>query len=56
MVPVLVEYEKGEITEDRLNGEEVLKVRGIYQDWWNQYGDSENSDKMPLDGTDYFWR
>ncbi|MCF8361428.1 MAG: DUF4943 domain-containing protein [Prolixibacteraceae bacterium] len=56
LVPVLVEYEEGEITEDRLNGEEVLKVRDIYQDWWKQYGDSENPDKMPLDGTGYKWR
>lgn len=56
LVPMLVEYEEGEIVEERLNGKEVLKVRGIYQDWWKQYGDSENPDKMPLDGTGYFWR
>jgi hypothetical protein len=56
LVPVLVKFDGDKIIDNRLSGKEILSVRDIYQDWWNEYGNIENPDKMPLDGTGYLWR
>lgn len=41
--------------DERLNGEEILKVREIYQDWWEEYGATDNN-ISPLEETIYQWR
>lgn len=42
--------------DHRLSAMEVLVVRAIYQEWWDQYGHLDNPGKLPLDGTPYRWR
>jgi hypothetical protein len=34
---------------------EILIVRDIYKDWWNNFKDSDWKDKNPLEGTSYIW-
>ncbi len=54
LVGVLVNENYG--SAQRLSGMEVLAVRSIYQEWWDEYGQLENPGKLPLEGTDYTWR
>jgi hypothetical protein len=42
--------------DQRLNGEEILEVREIYQNWWDKYGETDTKDIYPLKGTAYYWR
>jgi len=42
--------------EKRLSGKDILEVRKIYQEWWEEYRHSENTNKLPLEGTNYIWK
>jgi hypothetical protein len=41
--------------DKRLYGEEILKVRKIYQDWWEENKDGNWEEINPLEGTPYEW-
>lgn len=53
LTPILENQNKG---HERLNGKEILEVRTLYQDWWEEYSKSGNTSKLPLEGTIYQWR
>jgi hypothetical protein len=38
-----------------LKGGEILIVRDIYKDWWDNLKESNWKDKNPLEGTFYRW-
>lgn len=40
-----------------ISAKEILEVRTYYQDWYQQYGDTEKDDEIPhpLSGTSYRW-
>ena len=38
-----------------LKGDEILTIRDIYKNWWNNFKDSEWKDKNPLEDTSYRW-
>lgn len=40
----------------RLDADEIIAVRKIYQQWWNEYGHLADPQKLPLEGTVYNWR
>ena len=42
--------------DQRLDAAEILAVRKIYQEWWNEYGHQAESEQLPLEGTVYAWR
>lgn len=54
LTPILIN--QSYTTEKRLNGKEILEVSKLYQDWWEEYGQTENTNNLPLDGTIYQWR
>ena len=39
----------------RLSGKEILEIRTIYLNWWNEYGKEGELGNPPLKGTDYSW-
>ncbi|KOH42674.1 DUF4943 family protein [Sunxiuqinia dokdonensis] len=41
---------------ERLSGKEILQVRKIYLEWWEEYSNSSNFKRLPLDETAYRWR
>lgn len=51
--PVLVNVNDSPV--HRLSGTEILSVREIYLDWWDQYGNLDDPGTHPLDGTGYEW-
>ncbi|MDM8002052.1 MAG: DUF4943 family protein [Bacteroidota bacterium] len=51
--PVLVNI--NETPDHRLSGKEMLSVRNIYQEWWDQNGQTDDPGTLPLDGTVYRW-
>ncbi|MGQ8338523.1 DUF4943 family protein [Sunxiuqinia sp. A32] len=38
-----------------INGNEVLQVRELYKDWWDEYQTSNWREINPLEGTTYRW-
>lgn len=38
-----------------LNGDEILIVRDIYKNWWDNYKDGDWNDTNPLEETSYRW-
>ena len=54
LVPIIINKSIGE--ENRLSGSEILEVRIIFQNWWNEYGKLGEYGIFPLDGTSYKWR
>lgn len=54
--PYLVDTSRTESERNKgLNGEEILIVRGIYEDWWNTYKNADWESKNPLEETSYSW-
>lgn len=51
--PVLVNVT--EAPDHRLSGMQILSVRKLYQDWWDQNGQLDDPATMPLEGTGYQW-
>jgi hypothetical protein len=51
--PVLINVNESPV--HRLSGTEILSVREIYQEWWDQYGNLDDPETLPLDGTGYEW-
>ncbi len=51
--PVLVDEINN--PDQRLDSDEILNVRKLYQDWWNANGHLENPASLPLDGSGYGW-
>ncbi len=51
--PVLVNINN--TPDNRLSGMEMLSVRNIYQEWWDEYGHLDDPGTLPLDGTSYRW-
>ncbi|MDM8001313.1 MAG: DUF4943 family protein [Bacteroidota bacterium] len=51
--PVLVNV--NDTPYHRLGGRDILSVRNIYQEWWDEYGHLDNPGTLPLDGTSYQW-
>ncbi len=41
--------------DQRLDSDEILSVRKLYQDWWNANGHLDNPPSLPLDGSGYGW-
>jgi hypothetical protein len=41
--------------EEGLPGTEILIVRTIYLNWWEEYQQTGNKEKLPLEGTAYHW-
>lgn len=39
----------------RLDSDEILNVRRLYQEWWDRNGHLENPPALPLDGSGYSW-
>jgi hypothetical protein len=39
----------------RLDSDEILNVRRLYQEWWDRNGHLENLPALPLDGSGYSW-
>lgn len=54
LTPILVDLDRN--PGARLSGTEILYVRNIYQDWWDEYGEAGNIGKYPLEETQYRWR
>ncbi len=54
LTPILINQSYS--TEKRLNGENILEVRIIYQEWWEKNKQSENIHDFPLEETIYRWR
>ncbi|MFB6319619.1 DUF4943 family protein [Saccharicrinis sp. FJH54] len=54
LTPILVN--RSYSAEKRPGGEEILEVREIYQNWWEEYGLSADTHPLPLAETDYYWR
>lgn len=54
LIPVLRDAEGS--PDRRLTAAEILAVRNIYQEWWEEYGHNDNPEKLPLDGSGYTWR
>lgn len=52
--PVLVNVNDN--TDHRLSGMDILSVRNIYKEWWDEYGHRDDPPKLPLEGTVYSWR
>ncbi|MCU0459887.1 MAG: DUF4943 domain-containing protein [Bacteroidales bacterium] len=50
--PVLVEINN---PDRRLDGNEIMAVRELYQKWWDENGHLENPQTLPLDGSGYSW-
>lgn len=42
--------------DQRLDAAEIMAVRKLYQDWWDEYGHKATPEKLPLEGTIYIWR
>jgi len=38
-----------------LNGDEILLIRDIYKNWWDNYKDGDWNDTNPLEETSYRW-
>ena len=38
-----------------LKGDEILLVRDVYEDWWDNYKDNDWMNKNPLEDTSYRW-
>lgn len=38
-----------------INGDDVLIVRDIYEDWWNNFKDKDWKNKDPLENTSFTW-
>ena len=51
--PVLINVNDNPV--HRLSSTEILSVRNIYQEWWDQNGHLDNPATLPLDGTGYQW-
>jgi len=47
-------FPKSEIFKG-LNGAEILIVRDIYNDWWNNFKDKDWKNKDSLENTSYVW-
>ena len=54
LTPILINHNYS--AEKRLSGKDILEVRKMYQDWWVEYGPSEYTNELPLEGTNYSWR
>ncbi len=54
LTPILRNQNSSE--DFRLSGKEILEVRDIYQNWWEEKEHSTNSNILPLDGTLYYWQ
>ncbi|MCP4760987.1 MAG: DUF4943 domain-containing protein [archaeon] len=54
LTPILINQSYS--AEKRLNGENILEVRKIYQEWWEKNGQSEDTNELPLEETIYRWR
>ena len=52
--PVL--YNKDYPNDQRLDAAEIMAVRKLYQEWWDEYGHQADPEKLPLEGTVYIWR
>ncbi|HOO67180.1 MAG: DUF4943 family protein [Bacteroidales bacterium] len=46
----------GNSSDQRLDAGEIMAVRKIYQEWWDEYGHQADPLKLPLEGTVYSWR
>lgn len=55
LTPILI-IKESNIKEERLSGEEVLEVRKIYLEWWEEYEKSSIFERLPLEETIYGWR
>ena len=54
--PFLIDTVLAESERDKgLNGDEILIVRDIYKNWWDNFKDSDWKNKNPLQGTSYIW-
>jgi hypothetical protein len=53
LTPILVDTNK---VVERLNGKEVLVVRNLYKDWWEEYSTTGKTINLPLEGTVFHWR
>lgn len=54
--PFLIDTEKDEsIRYMGLKNIEIIIVREIYQDWWNNYMDKDWKNENPLEGLSYRW-
>lgn len=42
--------------DQRLEAAEIMVVRKIYQEWWNEQGQQAEPARLPLTGTVYSWR
>lgn len=54
LTPILINQSFKE--EKRLLGGVILEVRELYLNWWEEYGITENTNNLPLEGTIYKWR
>lgn len=54
LTPILINQNYSE--EKNLDGREILEVRRLYQDWWEEHKQTTNTDKGPLEETNYRWR
>jgi hypothetical protein len=54
--PVLIDIAKVESERYKgLKGNEILMVRDLYKDWWNNYKNTDWKNKNPLKETSYQW-
>jgi hypothetical protein len=53
LTPRLVNTEKQQ--QERLSGKEILEVRNLYRLWLEKQNETGNSEKFPLEKTDYVW-
>lgn len=53
--PSLVPVLKKTGSHRSLSGKEILEIRDIYLNWWNEFGKEGELDNSPLKGTDYTW-
>lgn len=51
--PVLIDEVNN--PDQRLESDEIMNVRKLYQEWWNANGHFENPPSLPLDGSGYGW-
>jgi hypothetical protein len=54
LTPILVNADYS--PDRRLDGDEILEARSLYQLWWKDYGESKTNVGFPLDSTQYYWR
>jgi len=55
LIPILAKKEST-MEKENLSGREILHLRRIYIEWWEEYSNTGDWERLPLDDTNYRWR